>query len=506
MKNFRILLLSFLLAAALPGLAQSSSTPSPAPTPAASGSPAPEPQTSRPSANTKLEIEPVKPDAPHRLTAQEKEDLLSSVDEVLRFASRDTLLPIKHSVKKAVISRDEVEKYLDQKFKDDIDRIRFERSELVLKKFGLLPRTFELHSFMIKLLAEQVAGFYNEKSKTMNLLDWVELDSQRPVMAHELTHALQDQSYDLAKMSKREEEIEKRGLEDLDSLIKEDEESTCRTAVLEGQAMIVLVDYVLAPAGKSVEDSPTIVDVMGASMEKSMDSPVFDSAPLLLQEELSFPYRQGMTFIRDLLVAGGKKLAYSGVLDHMPMTTREIMEPKEYLAGRHVPPLLLPDLSFLKKDYEPYDAGAVGEFDVTILLKVYGHEAAAKRLSQEWRGGSYYAAGRKGAKPADRNSSGHVGLFYVSKWSNEAAAQEFAKLYAGALPKRYNDLQHAPADSAKPGLDQYSSSDGPIFIQQTGNVVVAVESFDPQTAGKLIQAGLKQGQDGSQSGTSQETR
>ena len=143
---------------------------------------------------------------------------------------------------------------------------------------------------------------------------------------------------------------------------------------------------------------------------------------------------------------------------------------------------------------------------MTILLKVYGQEGAAKRLSQDWRGGSYYAAGRKGVKPVDRNSSSHVGLFYISKWSSEAAAQEFAKLYAGALSKRYNDLQRANADPAKPGLDQYSSSDGPIFIQQKGNLVVAVESFDPQTAGRLIQAGLKQGQDGSQSGTSQETR
>jgi len=104
MKNLQILLLALVLAA-LPGLAQSSPAPSPTPVPTppppASASPAPEPQTSRPSANTKLEIEPVKPEAPHRLTAQEKEDLLSSVDEVLRFASRDTLLPIKHSVKKA---------------------------------------------------------------------------------------------------------------------------------------------------------------------------------------------------------------------------------------------------------------------------------------------------------------------------------------------------------------------------------------------------------------------
>src|SRR5215472_7889255 len=362
--------------------------------------------------------------APHRLTAEEKEDLLASVDEVLHFASQDTLLPIKHSVKKAIVSRDQVEKYLDEKFKSDVDRVRFERSELVLKKFGLLPRTFELHSFLIKLLGEQVAGYYDEKSKTMNLLDWNEPEMQKPVMAHELTHALQDQSYDLEKMSKHDEEVEKRGLDDLNLVVREDEQSTCRSAIMEGQAMIVYLDYVLAPNGTSVEKSPKIVDIMQSSMEKSSDSPIFDSAPLLLQQELIFPYRQGMAFIKALLVSGGKQLAYRGVLDRMPQTTREIMEPAEYLAGRRVPPLLLPDLGFLKKEYEPYDAGAIGELDVSILLQVYGDDAIAKRLSREWRGGSYYAAGRKGVKPSDPNSSAHVGLYYISKWSSEAAARE----------------------------------------------------------------------------------
>jgi hypothetical protein len=432
---------------------------------------------------------------PHRLTPEESKDLLASVDEVLRFASQDTLLPVKHGVKKAIVSREHVEKYLNEKFETDVDRIRFERSELVLKKFGLLPRDFDLHTFLIKLLTEQIQGFYDEKSKTMNLLDSVDIDMQKPVMAHELTHALQDQSYSLDKMSKHEEEIEKRGLEDLDALIRNDEASTCRTSVLEGQAMIVLLDYMLAPVGKSVQDSPKLVDIMQqASMDKSSDSPVFDSAPLLLQEELIFPYRQGMTFIKELLLSGGKKLAYTGVLDHLPETTREIMEPKEYLAGRRVQPLFLPNLSFLKKDYEGYDAGAVGELDVDILLKVYSNAETAARLSRDWRGGAYYAAGRKGAKPADPNSSAHIGLYYISKWSGEPAAREFAKLYAAALPKRYQGIDHVPADPGRPGLERYHTADGDIFIQQTGDAVVAVESFDAESAGKLIEAGLKQTQ------------
>src|SRR5262249_49006437 len=95
---------------------------------------------------------------------------------------------------------------------------------------------------------------------------------------------------------------------------------------------------------------------------------------------------------------------------------------------------------------------------------------------------------RKGAKPPDRNSSAHVGLYYISKWSSEASAAEFAKIYSAALSKRYDNLQPAEADPAKPGLQKYSSSDGLIFIHQTGDVVVAVESFDAKSPGKLIQA------------------
>ena len=463
--------------------------------PSASPSPAAPQASPKSTPNAKVEIEE-EPEPEHKLTPEEAKELLASVDEVLRFVSQDTLLPIKHSVKKQIVSRDQVEKYISDKLENDVDRIRFERSELVLKKFGLLPRTFNLHSFLIKLLTEQVAGYYDEKTKTMNLLDWVAPDMQKAVMAHELTHALQDQSYDLEKMSKEDEQIEKKGLTDLRALVKNDEESTCRSAVMEGQGMIVLVDYLLAPAHKSVQDSPEFVDLMLASMEKDKSSPVFESAPLLLQDELIFPYRHGMRFIRDLLVAGGKSAAYKKVLDQMPQTTREVMQPDEYLAGHRVPTLFLPDVDFLKKDYEPYDAGAVGELDANILLKVYSNEQIAKSLSKEWRGGVYYAAGRKGVAPRDGNSTAHVGLYYISRWSDEDSARYFAKLYAAALPRRYQDIHRAPADASKPGLDHYSTPDGDVYIQQTENMVVAAESFDPASAEKLIQLGLRQVQQG----------
>jgi len=110
-----------------------------------------------------------------KISPQEAERLFRSVDEILKFASKETELPIKAEVKRELVDRDAVAAYVQKHMNEDDDAQRLRRSELVLKKFGLLPRTFELHNFMIKLLAEQVAGFYNEKSKTMNLLDWVEL-------------------------------------------------------------------------------------------------------------------------------------------------------------------------------------------------------------------------------------------------------------------------------------------------------------------------------------------
>src|SRR5215472_2847381 len=336
-----------------------------------------QPPPKPPAAQTEQEQ---KPEKEHKITPEEAKELFRSVDQILHFASRDTLLPIKHSVKKAMVGREEVEKYISDKFESDADRIRFERSELVLKKFGLLPRKFNLHDFLIKLLGEQVAGYYDEKKKTINLLDWVALDMQKPVMAHELTHALQDQSFDLEKMTKKDEEIEKRGPEEPKALIQIDEESTARTAVMEGQAMIVFADYVLnsmdadssctdpekcpIPTKRSVTDFPKFVDLMLSQMDKEKGDSLLDNAPLLLREELIFPYSRGMKFIAHLLSSGGKQLAFTKVMARPPRTSREILQPEEYLAGRVVAPLLLPDFNFLKSDFEPFDAGAVGQLDV----------------------------------------------------------------------------------------------------------------------------------------------
>src|SRR2546423_6929938 len=211
---------------------------------------------------TKTQATP--PEAEQKISPKEAEELFRSVDEILQFASKDSSLPIKQPMKPTLTSRDQVVAYITKHMAEDEDAQRLRRSELVLKKFGLLPRDFDLQTFLLALLREQVAGYYDPKTKTVNLLDWVDVEQQRPVLAHELTHALQDQSFGLEKWMKAGagDPAENNGKDPTQADIESDETAAARQAVVEGQAMVVLIDYILEPTGQSLKDSPQIVEAL----------------------------------------------------------------------------------------------------------------------------------------------------------------------------------------------------------------------------------------------------
>ena len=170
-----------------------------------------------------------------RLTQAQAKELFRSVDDILHFASDDSKLPVKHEVKRKLQTRASVEKYVIDKFNDDEDAKRMQRSEIVLKKFGLLDRDFQLKPFLVSLLTEQIAGYYDSKTKTVNLLDWIAPDSQKPVLAHELTHALQDQYVNLDKWENQSLSDISKDYADDNKHIAVDEVDTAREAVSRGR-------------------------------------------------------------------------------------------------------------------------------------------------------------------------------------------------------------------------------------------------------------------------------
>jgi hypothetical protein len=426
-----------------------------------------------------------KPHAP--MTKQEAKELFRSVDEILGFVSADTKLPIQHSVKRKLISREEVTKYLRKKFDEDESTRRMQRSELVLKKFGLLDRDFHLRPFLLSLLTEQIAGFYDNKTRTVNLLDWIEPDEQKPVLAHELTHALQDQKVDLTKWSDISLEGVSHNVQDDNRHLQVDEADTAREAVAEGQAMATFIDYTMQSSGKTLADAPPeMMSRLKGMVGDTTGSPVLARAPLLLQESLLFPYTDGLNFEHSVLVKGGKDAAFAGVLANPPSSSFEILHPEQYIAHVPVPVLRMPDIHpLLDADWEPYDLGVMGELDVRILAELFGGREIADGLGPEWNGGVYYAAQRKAATAAERETTASIGLLYYSQWKNADSASTFMRIYGTQLTRKYSNVTRRQKDEAGNNEQVYSTNEGDVLLSLDGSSVFVSEGFDLALAHKL---------------------
>jgi hypothetical protein len=449
-----------------------------------------------------------------KITPREAEELFHSVDEILEFDSKQTGLPIRKQVKRKLTSREEVVSYLTKHMNDE-DTKRLRRSELVLKKFGLLPNSFDLETFLVALLKEEVAGYYDPKTKTVNLLDWVPLEEQEPVMAHELTHALQDQSFGLEKWMRR-------GDKDLGEIrkdptpmdIENDEIDDAREAVVEGQAQAMMFQFAISPTGRSIVDSPALLQAMeDETLTGTPETKVFNEAPIFLKESMTFPYSYGMEFVVTIMQKAGKDRAFEGVLKNPPHTTRQIMQPETYLSGERIEPMRVPDFKRDFKQYQKFDIGAMGEFDVDILIEQYVGRKRAKQMYPAWRGGFYYAAKQK------TNPSAPLGLLYVSRWSTPEKAAEFAAIYAHSLKQRYKSVDEVgdgatekagtdgsiPSGQLRPvslaqkadadegiselltGRHAWRTDEGSVIIEQRGDTVFVSESLDSTTTATLEQ-------------------
>ena len=440
-----------------------------------------------------------KPKPDFHMTPDQAKQLFALVDVLLKFSSDETGLPIKSTVKRQMTTRAAVESYLEEKFNDDEGAKRLQRDEIVLKKFGLIDRDFQLKPFLLALLKEQIEAYYDSKTKTVNMLDWVDPDEQKPVLAHELTHALQDQHSDLEKWDNQTpDDVSHDAAGDQEHLAK-DEMDTARDAVAEGQATAVMMDYILKPLGKSLVKNPEVLDFVQGQMTTNESSPVMARAPLLLSESMIFPYSEGLSFEQDVWMDQGQAAAFAGTLDRPPTSSWEIMNPREY-EHKHIPAVpLLPNIHPLTDPlYEPYDIGQMGQLDVKILTELFGGDNAARDLTPAWDGGLYWAGQLHSAKtPEEQASTKSLALFYLSIWKNADSAQVFAKLYADSLGRKYSNLKMVSNDASsqsssngsvgKSGDQEqvFSTDEGPVIITQRGKMVFVAESFPLPVARKL---------------------
>jgi hypothetical protein len=270
--------------------------------------------------------------------------------------------------------------------------------------------------------------------------------------------------------------------------LETDEVDTARDAVAEGQAMAVFIDWGLKDKGATVRTIPNIMaDDENNQAASASDSPVLARAPLLLQQSLLFPYREGLNFEQVLLQDKGTQAAFAGTLDRPPSTSYEIMNPHAYEKGKTGTMLHMPDIHpLIDVQYEPYDVGAMGELDVRMLTELLGGKAVGAAMAGQWDGGLYYAAQSKSAKSQQqKDSTASVAILYLSQWRTESAAEQFATLYADSLTKKYDSVKPDESDTLQPGEKIFNTEEGPVYIERQGKLVFLSESFDPTLARKL---------------------
>src|SRR5215471_15818988 len=219
--------------------------------------------------------------------AKPGEAALDATGEILGVVSRLRHLSVLHPVKSGMKTHDEIEQSVIRDLDESTTPAEFEASSKTLVKLGLIPKGFHLRDYVVKLLREQVAGFYEPKTKEFYLASWLPISEQKSVMAHELTHALQDQHFNLRR-------FEKWPKGDSDAEL-------AAHALVEGEATVVMFEYAGEQEGVHLD-----VTRLGSLTEKMLEQddtndsskyPVLSQAPLVLRENLQFPYVYGVGFV-----------------------------------------------------------------------------------------------------------------------------------------------------------------------------------------------------------------
>lgn len=396
-------------------------------------------------------------------------------------------IPFKHEVKRDVTAREELKTVLIKEFEEEMTADEFRAQELGMKAIGLLPRDVDYKELMVRVYAEEIAAFYDPKTKTMHLIKEPEAknkkapsflerllgkkagfdkDENKTVIAHELTHALADQNF---------------GLKALQDAIKDDDDrQLALSALIEGEATLTMLAAQMEDwSGQQISKTPA------ADLDRVFSwvlplLPMFGGAglrdaPAILKESMLFPYLRGMVFCAKQTNDHGWK-GIDDAYHQPPLSTEQILHPEKYRLSPDAPMAVeLPTL-------EPGDGwkelgqNVVGEMQLAVLLRKYSGKSAAAG----WDGDRFAVF----EGPEKR-----LGLVWFTTWDDEAEAMEFAKSYIKFQTTKLGDDAAAPSEFPDA---LHRESQGAVFaVQRKGGDVAVVEGFPPDVTSKLLSTALQ---------------
>ena len=378
-------------------------------------------------------------------------DFAVAADEVMAQMSEITRLQPRSPLKKTLRSREEIRAHVVQEMNEDKNPAERYAGARSAEAFGLLPKGFDLDSFMIDLLTEQIAGLYDPKAHEFYVADWIPIADQRMVMAHELTHALEDQHFEIESWVK--------------AARPNDDSELAREAVLEGSAMAAMVEYLLQGTGRSLQDLPDIDPAM--LIGDMAETPLLKKAPPFLKDALIFPYLDGLTFSAAILKPTGWE-GLPAIFAKPPVSTQQIMHPALYRSGKAAAPVSLPSIDkALGPEWTRLEENIMGEFGWKEVLKQFLDDPRATSLSAAWDGDRYVVYENKQTK--------HLLLITRERLASDEQTERFFGQYSEALEKKHADRTNL---FRKPDFFSFDTPDGGVFLRCFERECVTLEGGD----------------------------
>jgi hypothetical protein len=396
--------------------------------------------------------------SPWQVRGETNPQFLKAADEVLEQMSAILHLPIKEPLKKSLRSKKEIRDYLVREETEDRTDAQRYADEKSLEAFGLIPKNFPLDKFMLDVLTEQVAGLYDPKAKEFYIADWIPADEQKDVMSHELTHALEDQSFDV------------------DTWIKaarpNDDAELARDAVSEGTALAAMVDYALRDSKMSVRDLADVSMVIRAGAVAQMnEDPKLAKAPMYIRDGLLFPYLAGTTFSQQFLKAHTGWADLHLLFERPPVSTQQIMQPDFYL--KNVGPAKVTFSAWngvVPGDWKLLEENVLGEFGLEEVLKQFLDSERAEDLSLAWDGDRY-------ALFEDATSK-NLGLVFLLALETQEDTFRYFGQYSEALETKYPIRTHL---YRRPNFFQFQTPNGGVYLYCVGQRCLVVEGATRET-------------------------
>lgn len=304
-------------------------------------------------------------------------------------------------------SREELERYLRFKLDEELPEERAEQVTRGYYLLGMVPGDLALRELLMAVYLEQVAGFYDPDSTALFVLDDQDAEMLRPLLLHELVHAVQDQTVSLDSLT--------------DPRLDNDRRKAAQSAI-EGHATLVMMEQVFADAqggALDVTEAPDFADQLRPALGSAREQyPVLASAPAVVSESLLFPYLEGAAFVLDQWIAGAERgAAFRGLL---PTSTEQVLDPERGPGAAIDRPTTL--------QIEPAQ-GAI------LFSEVLGRAEVDLLLREHLGEGAPVAAGWDGDRFAliDPGEGAPSGLVWASIWDDVAARDAFVAAFAPAV-------------------------------------------------------------------------